>query len=108
MSSQYEVKSVTKAITIITALTGNGFKGMSREQLAEKADITNAAAFRMLKTLEGHGWVRYSDRTKLWSLDTVWAKFSLAYYRAVVQRHNEVNEEYFRMTGEEFNNAEVR
>ncbi len=108
MSNQYEVKSVTKAVTIITALAGNNFKGMTREQLAAKAEITNPAAYRMLKTLERHGWVRFREKTNLWTLDTVWAKFSYAYDRATAQRHNEVDEEYFRMTGEAFNHAKGR
>ncbi len=108
MSTEYEVKSVTKVLAIITALASNDFRGMTNEELAANTGITLSACYRMLKTLEKAGWVRYSEKTKLWTHDTVWAKFSRAYDRAVVQRHNEIDEEYFRMTGEVFSHAKSR
>ncbi len=108
MSTDYEVKSVSKAISIITALFNNGcIKGMTREELAVAVDITYAAAYRMLKTLEGHGWVKYSETTKLWMLSTIWATYSRGYDLATAQKHNEIDEEYFRMTGEKYDNAKI-
>lgn len=105
MSTDYEVKSVSKAVAIITALADNSFKGMTREELAVKADINYAAAYRMLKTLESHGWVRYSEATKQWQLDAVFMKISRAYERFTALQLREVEAEHLRMTGEEISNG---
>lgn len=107
MSTNYEVKSVSKAIAIITAIADNGFKGMTREQLAEAADVTYSAAYRMLKTLERHGWVRYSEKTKLWALSATWVRFSRKYDQYAVSQRQTLDAEYLEMTGEKFDYAKI-
>lgn len=105
MSNDYEVKSVTTAIMIVAALAEDDFKGMTRLELASKADFTGASAYRTLKTLERHGWVSYSEVTKLWTLGPVFMKTAFAYKRSMTRKHRDMDIEYLRMTGEEYNNG---
>jgi IclR family transcriptional regulator, acetate operon repressor len=106
MSTDYEVKTVTTAIMIIAALAKDDFKGMTRLELATKANIAFTSSYRTLKTLESHGWVNYSEVTQLWTLDTFFMKTAFAYKRSMARKHKGLDTEFLRLSGEEYSNGQ--
>lgn len=104
MSDQLN-QSVGKALALFEALVAEGFQAKPLLEIAEAADVSPTTAWRLLKTLEAHGWVvevpvAGSKQTR-WRVATRLAGIAHAYQRDALSRVQAVRQEYRDATGEE-------
>lgn len=98
-------QSVSKALVLFEVLVADGFQGKSLAEVAESAGVSSTTAWRLLKTLEAHGWVIESPaeagRQGRWKVATRLASVAHAYQREALSRLQAVRQEYRDVTGEE-------
>ncbi|GGX96680.1 hypothetical protein GCM10007160_25380 [Litchfieldella qijiaojingensis] len=98
-------QSVGKALTLFEALVANGFQGKPLLDVAEAAGVNPTTAWRLLKTLEAHGWVVEvpvaGSKQSRWRVATRLASIAHAYQRDALGRVQAVRQEYRDVTGEE-------
>ncbi|MDW7745865.1 helix-turn-helix domain-containing protein [Halomonas sp.] len=98
-------QSVDKALTLFEALLADGFQGKPLLDVAAGAGVSPTTAWRLLKTLEAHGWVVEvpvaGSKRSQWRVATRLAGVAHAYQRDALNRLQAVRQEYRDVTGEE-------
>lgn len=98
-------RSVSKALTLFEALVRDGFEGKRLANVAEEAGVSTTTAWRLLKTLEAHGWVvevpAAAGKQGSWRVATRLAGVAHAYQQDALSRIQAVRQEYRDVTGEE-------
>lgn len=104
MSEQLN-QSVSKALSLFEVLVADSFQGKCLVDVAEVAGVPITTAWRLLKTLEAHGWVVESpiegSKQGHWKVATKLASVAHAYQRQALSRLQAVRQEYRDVTGEE-------
>ncbi|KXS54844.1 MAG: hypothetical protein AWU57_756 [Marinobacter sp. T13-3] len=98
-------QSVSKALALFDALVADGFQGKALSEVAEMAKVSTSTAWRLLKTLEVHGWVVEvpvaGSKQSRWKVSTQLVSVAHAYQRDALSRVHAVRQEYRQVTGEE-------
>lgn len=98
-------QSVSKALALFEVLVTDGFKGKRLGEVAVAAEVPTTTAWRLLKTLEAHGWVVEvpvaGSKQGHWKVATRLASVAHAYQRDALNRLQAVRQEYRDVTGEE-------
>lgn len=98
-------QSVSKALVLFEALTTGDFQGKRLADVAEAAGVSTTTAWRLLRTLETHGWVVETpvagSKQGHWKVATKLASVAHAYQRHALTRLQAVRQEYRDVTGEE-------
>lgn len=98
-------QSVDKALRLFEALLADGFRSKPLLEVAVTAGVNSTTAWRMLKTLEAHGWVveKSVAGSKLtrWQVAARLAGVAHAYERDALSRVQAVRQEYRNTTGDE-------
>jgi len=104
MSDQLN-QSVSKAMGLFETLLNDGFQGKGLAEMAATAGVSTSTAWRLLKTLEAHGWVVEvpvaGSKLSRWKVSTQLAAIAHAYQRDTLSRVQAVRQEYRQVTGEE-------
>ncbi|MCG6659297.1 helix-turn-helix domain-containing protein [Halomonas campisalis] len=102
-------QSVSKAMTLFEALLADGFKGKRLGEIAVAVEVSTTTAWRLLKTLEAHGWVVEvpvpGSKGMHWKVSSQLVTVAHAYQRDALRRIQGVQQEYRNVTGEELNHG---
>jgi DNA-binding IclR family transcriptional regulator len=104
MSDQLN-QSVSKALSLFEVLVADNFQSKGLAEVAAMAQVSSSTAWRLLKTLEAHGWVVEvpvaGNKSSRWRVSTQLASIAHAYQRDALSRVQAVRQEYRQVTGEE-------
>jgi len=98
-------QSVSKALVVFGVLLDDGFQGKTLAELEARVRVPRTTIWRLLKTLEAHGWVVEAPvpgtKGTSWRVSSQLAKVAHAYQRDALSRVQAVRREYRDVTGEE-------
>lgn len=98
-------QSVSRALAIFDVLVADGYQGKPLQDVAIAAKVSPTTAWRLMKTLEAHGWVVEvpvaGSKQSMWRVATRLASVAHAYQRDALSRVQSVRQEYRETTGQE-------
>jgi len=98
-------QSVSKALALFDVLVADGYQGKQLIDIAIAAKVNPTTAWRLMKTLEAHGWVvevpASGGKPSVWRVATQLASIAHAYQRDALHRLQAIQKEYRDVTGEE-------